>query len=61
MSVTVGIDLGTTHSAVGVVESGFPILLANESGKRIIPSAVWFGPEEVEVVREISGEKVFCV
>ena len=27
----VGIDLGTTNSAVGVVESGFPILLADES------------------------------
>jgi hypothetical protein len=24
-----GIDLGTTNSAVGVVDSGFPILLAN--------------------------------
>lgn len=36
-----GIDLGTTNSAVGVVDSGFPILLANEDGKRITPSAVW--------------------
>jgi molecular chaperone DnaK len=41
--VILGIDLGTTHSAVGVVDSGFPILLANEEGKRIIPSAVWIG------------------
>lgn len=39
----VGIDLGTTHSAIGVVDSGFPILLANEDGKRIMPSAVWYG------------------
>jgi len=39
----VGIDLGTTHSAIGVVDSGFPILLANEEGKRIMPSAVWYG------------------
>lgn len=38
-----GIDLGTTNSAVGAVESGFPILLADEEGKRITPSAVWFG------------------
>ena len=28
-----GIDLGTTHSAVGVVDSGFPILLADEEGE----------------------------
>ena len=38
-----GIDLGTTNSAVGTVDSGFPILLANEDGKRITPSAVWIG------------------
>ena len=36
----IGIDLGTTNSAVGVVESGFPILLADTNGKRITPSAV---------------------
>ncbi len=38
-----GIDLGTPNSAVGVVDSGFPILLANEDGRRITPSAVWIG------------------
>jgi molecular chaperone DnaK len=48
--VIVGIDLGTTQSAVGVVESGFPILLANEEGSRLTPSAVWYGESgEVEV------------
>ncbi len=39
----IGIDLGTTNSAVGVVESGFPILLADADGKRITPSAVSYG------------------
>ncbi|MFD2257535.1 Hsp70 family protein [Luteolibacter algae] len=49
----IGIDLGTTHSAVGVVDSGFPILLADEDGKRIIPSAVWYGAGgEIEVGRK---------
>lgn len=48
-----GIDLGTTNSAVGVVDSGFPILLANEQGKRITPSAVWIAKDgSIEV-----GEK----
>ena len=42
-SPILGIDLGTTHSAVGIVDSNFPILLANEDGKRISPSAVWIG------------------
>lgn len=40
-----GIDLGTTNSAVGVVDSGFPILLADPDGRRITPSAVWFGDD----------------
>lgn len=40
-----GIDLGTTNSAVGVVDSGFPILLANAEGRRITPSAVWIGAD----------------
>ena len=40
MSLILGIDLGTTNSLVGVVDSGFPILLANEEGQRLTPSAV---------------------
>jgi len=47
-----GIDLGTTNSAVGVVDSGFPILLANEDGKRITPSAVYFGRDGTVEVGE---------
>ena len=50
--VIVGIDLGTTNSAIGVVESGFPILLANEDGKRITPSAVAFLTEGQVIVGE---------
>ena len=38
-----GIDLGTTHSLVGVMESGFPILVSDGEGRRLTPSAVWFG------------------
>jgi molecular chaperone DnaK len=36
----VGIDLGTTNSLVGVVDSGFPILLADSDGRRLLPSVV---------------------
>jgi molecular chaperone DnaK len=39
-SPILGIDLGTTNSLVGVVDSGFPILLADEHGSRLTPSAV---------------------
>ncbi|HEY1083154.1 MAG TPA: Hsp70 family protein [Prosthecobacter sp.] len=44
-SPILGIDLGTTHSLVGVVDSGFPILLADEDGQRLTPSAVNFSPD----------------
>lgn len=51
--IIVGIDLGTTNSAIGVVDSGFPLLLADEEGKRIMPSAVWMGEDgSVEVGRK---------
>ena len=59
MEKILGIDLGTTHSAVGVVDSGFPILLADGEGKRIMPSVVWFGKEgSVEVGRKALRRRV---
>ncbi len=51
--VIIGIDLGTTQSAVAIVDSGFPILLADEQGRSLTPSAVWYGAEgEIEVGHE---------
>ncbi len=44
-SPILGIDLGTTNSLVGVVDSGFPILLADENGSRSTPSAVCFAED----------------
>ncbi len=44
-SLILGIDLGTTNSLVGVVDSGFPILLADETGSRSTPSAVCYGQD----------------
>lgn len=43
-SPILGIDLGTTNSLVGVVDSGFPILLADEAGSRSTPSTVFYAP-----------------
>ena len=43
-----GIDLGTTHSLVGVVDSGFPILLADDQGSRLTPSVVHYPPQSEE-------------
>ena len=40
MSDIVGIDLGTTNSLIGIMEAGFPILLADADGERLTPSVV---------------------
>jgi molecular chaperone DnaK len=47
MSVSniVGIDLGTTNSLIGLMEAGFPILLADAEGRRLTPSVVHFPAE----------------
>ncbi len=50
MSLILGIDLGTTNSLVGVVDSGFPILLADEQGQRLTPSAVNYATDGSIVV-----------
>lgn len=42
-SDVIGIDLGTTQSLVGVVDSGFPILLADRRGSRLTRSVVYYG------------------
>lgn len=42
MDEIVGIDLGTTNSLIGVMDAGFPILLADANGRRLTPSVVHF-------------------
>ena len=42
MSIIVGIDLGTTNSAVATVEAGIPLLIADGEGQRLTPSVVHF-------------------
>jgi len=45
MSKIVGIDLGTTNSLVGVMDAGFPVLIADAAGSRLTPSVVHFPGE----------------
>jgi molecular chaperone DnaK len=42
MSDIVGIDLGTTNSLIGIMDAGFPVLLADANGERLTPSVVHF-------------------
>jgi molecular chaperone DnaK len=50
MSEIVGIDLGTTNSLIGVMDSGFPVLIADQEGSRLTPSVVYFPEKEDPVV-----------
>ena len=43
MSRAIGIDLGTTYSAVSVLsETGQPQILLNQDGENLTPSVVFF-------------------
>ncbi len=53
----VGIDLGTTHSLVGSMQSGFPILIADDQGERLTPSAVYFPRTGGPIVGRAAMEK----
>jgi molecular chaperone DnaK len=61
MDDIVGIDLGTTNSLIGVMEAGFPILLADENGDRLTPSVVSFpAPGEVMVGASAARMRAVC-
>ena len=49
MSKIIGIDLGTTYSAVSVVEAGSPKMLINAEGARTTPSVVGMSNGEIIV------------
>ena len=48
-NVILGIDLGTTNSAVAVVEGGEPVVISNAEGKRTTPSIVSFSGTERKI------------
>ncbi|WP_022867407.1 molecular chaperone DnaK [Schaalia vaccimaxillae] len=54
MARAVGIDLGTTNSAIAVLEGGDPTIIANAEGARTTPSVVAFSKTGEVLVGEIA-------
>ncbi|MFZ1374306.1 molecular chaperone DnaK [Nostocoides sp.] len=54
MARAVGIDLGTTNSAVAVLEGGEPTIIANAEGGRTTPSVVAFTKNGEVLVGEVA-------
>jgi len=50
----IGIDLGTTNSAVAVMEGGQPVIVTNDEGGRTTPSVVAFTDEGERLVGAIA-------
>jgi molecular chaperone DnaK len=48
MAKVIGIDLGTTNSAMAVIEAGEPLVVENAEGQRVTPSVVATNPKTGE-------------
>ncbi len=54
MAKIIGIDLGTTNSCVAVMESGDPVVIANQEGNRTTPSMVAFTDSGERLVGQVA-------
>ena len=61
MGTTVGIDLGTTNSAVAVLEGKTPRMVLSDSGSNVTPSAIWGSPSGELVVGAVAYRKAGSV
>jgi molecular chaperone HscA len=52
----IGIDLGTTNSLVAVVRSSANDILADAHGRRLLPSVVWYGKDDLVLVGDDAVE-----
>ena len=50
MPVAIGIDFGTSNSAVGYFKDGLPYLVELEDAKQTVPSAIFYDTEEDDVL-----------
>ena len=56
----VGIDLGTTNSAVAAMEGGKPTIVTNAEGARTTPSVVAFTKTGDRLVGQVRAWVVYC-
>ncbi len=54
MGKVIGIDLGTTNSAVAFIEGGEPAIIANAEGGRLTPSVVGFNKSGERLVGQVA-------
>ena len=58
MGKIIGIDLGTTNSAVAVIEGGDPVIIPNSEGNRTTPSVVAIGKNSERMVGQIAKRQL---
>ena len=59
MNKIAGIDLGTTFSALAVLNGiGKPEIVPNADGERLTPSAIFFDEEDPSLIRVVTGRAV---
>ncbi len=54
MAKILGIDLGTTNSAMAIIEAGEPVIIENNEGNRTTPSIVAISKKEERLVGQIA-------
>ncbi|HEY6552069.1 MAG TPA: molecular chaperone DnaK [Vicinamibacteria bacterium] len=54
MGKVIGIDLGTTNSAVAVMEGGDPVVITNTEGGRLTPSVVAFAKDGERLAGQVA-------
>lgn len=57
MGKVIGIDLGTTNSAMAVMEGGKPEIIANTEGNRTTPSVVAMGKNNQRLVGQVANRQ----
>ena len=54
MGMMIGIDLGTTNSAVAVMEGGEPTIISTAEGGRLCPSVVGFNKNGERLIGQVA-------